>query len=108
MKAITTLIDHAREVYPHFESERGQRDILNATLEHGAMLSVLSAYHNAAKYHGHDTHQNERANSQRATAMLFKCMDAQMLLHDGKSEQAATMAQELLVELKAARHGGGK
>lgn len=28
--ALETLADHASEMYPHFESERGQRDIANA------------------------------------------------------------------------------
>jgi hypothetical protein len=30
LAALETLVDHAQEKYPHFESERGQRDIAAA------------------------------------------------------------------------------
>ena len=30
VKALETMTDHAEEVYPHFESERGRRDIKQA------------------------------------------------------------------------------
>ena len=30
MTALAVMIDHAGEMYPHFESERGQRDIAAA------------------------------------------------------------------------------
>lgn len=30
LAALDTLTDHAQEVYPHFESERGQKDIAQA------------------------------------------------------------------------------
>jgi hypothetical protein len=35
--AIDTLIEHCQEMYPHFESERGQADIANAKAEHAAL-----------------------------------------------------------------------
>jgi hypothetical protein len=39
LQALKTLTDHAQEQYPHFESERGQRDIAQA----------LAAIHNAER-----------------------------------------------------------
>jgi hypothetical protein len=39
LEALKTLTDHAQEKYPHFESERGQRDIAQA----------LAAIHNAER-----------------------------------------------------------
>jgi len=30
LDALRVLVDHAKETYPHFESERGQRDIAQA------------------------------------------------------------------------------
>ncbi len=103
MTKIETLLNHCGERYPHFESPRGQTDITEARKEQGALLALLSAYHDAAKYHCQDTHNIERANSQRATAMLGKCMQAHLQLNDGELVAATMLALEVLEELKGAR-----
>lgn len=41
MKAIETLINHAQETHPHFESIRGQKDIINADKELRKLKTVL-------------------------------------------------------------------
>jgi hypothetical protein len=43
LQALKTLTDHAQEQYPHFESERGQRDIAQAVIAiHNAERTVQS------------------------------------------------------------------
>jgi hypothetical protein len=43
LEALKTLTEHAQEQYPHFESERGQRDIAQAlTAIHNAERTVQS------------------------------------------------------------------
>ena len=45
-KALATLIEHASEQYPHFESPRGQADIRAAKEENAEILDALQTLHN--------------------------------------------------------------
>jgi len=49
MNAIQTLIDHAREVYPHFESPRGQQDISAAQSEYTRLTAERDELRRALK-----------------------------------------------------------
>jgi hypothetical protein len=42
IEAVETLVDHAEEMYPHFESERGQRDIAEASAVLGELRGLAA------------------------------------------------------------------
>ena len=62
---IQTLIEHAREVYPHFECSRGQADILAAETELKELRSTLHvaayALGNILLHYGDAMRNSERA-----------------------------------------------
>jgi hypothetical protein len=56
--AFAVLIEHCRETYPHFESSRGQTNIMNALDEHERVKDAVSA---ARAYLDNQTHANRIA-----------------------------------------------
>lgn len=46
MNAFDTLVKHCNEMYPHFESPRGQHDIATAKKEYDALVAALQVLAN--------------------------------------------------------------
>lgn len=76
-QAIRALIEHAREKYPHFESERGQRDLQNA-------LDAINNLEHKSEYNGWTNYEtwnvklwldNEPATQELQREMLQQAKD---------------------------------
>lgn len=70
-----------------------------------ALRELVEAFRQAAKYHCIETHETERANSQRATAMLNKCLTAREYIAptNGNYDLCVELCNEVCAELENAR-----
>ncbi len=70
-----------------------------------ALRMLVEAFRQAAKYHCHETHETEKANSSRATAMLNKCLVAREYIapENGNYDLCVELCEEVISTIEAAR-----